>query len=179
MVQSWHNGFNIFFMNAIIIRGPLGVGKSTIAKMLASRFGGEYISVDQVLERHGLDKGVEGEGIPLSNFLKVNELIIQKAKLAISDEKIPVVDGNFYYKEQIDQLVSSLGDGVKVITLKASIQTCIERDAARPKPYGEDAVRAVHMFLSAFDYGTIIKTDDQAVDETMQSILGELVNHVG
>lgn len=161
-------------MKAIIIRGPLGVGKSTVAKAVAEKIGGVYISVDEVLDQNGLDKAVEGEGIPLSNFLKANEIIAAEAKQANNEGKPVVVDGNFYHKEQIDQLVQRLGKDVMVFTLKAPVETCIARDAARAKPYGEDAARAVHMFVSAFDYGTVIDTERQTIEETIKSVMAML-----
>ena len=157
-------------MRSIIIRGPLCVGKSTVAKMVAEKIGGVYISVDEVLDQNGLDKTVEGEGIPLSNFLKANEIIATKAKQANDQGKSVVVDGNFYHKEQIDQLVDFLGNDVVTFTLKAPVETCIARDAARAKSYGEDAVRAVHMFVSTFDYGTIIDTEGRNIQESIQSV---------
>lgn len=157
-------------MKSVVIRGPLGVGKSTIAKVIAEKIGGVYISVDEVLDQNGLDKAVEGEGIPLENFLKANELIAQQARRAEGQNKQVVIDGNFYHKKQIDQLVSIL-ENAAVFTLKASVETCIARDAARENPYGEDAARAVHMFVSAFDYGTVIDTETQTVQETIRSVM--------
>lgn len=157
-------------MKSIIIRGPLGVGKSTVAKAVAEKIGGVYISVDQMLEDNGLDKTVEGEGIPLANFLKANEIIVQEAQQAHNQGTPTVIDGNFYFKEQMEELVKMLGDGVISFTLKASMETCITRDASRPKPYGEDAVRAVHMLVSAFDHGIIINTDTQTAEETIEAI---------
>ncbi|PJA47455.1 hypothetical protein CO172_01340 [Candidatus Uhrbacteria bacterium CG_4_9_14_3_um_filter_36_7] len=162
-------------MKNIIIRGPLGVGKSTIAKAVAEKIGGIYISVDEILDQNGLDKVVEGAGIPLSNFLKANEIIWKEAKHAHNDGKSVVVDGNFYHREQIDQLVHFLGKDVIVFTLKASVEVCIARDAARSKPYGEDATRAVHMFVSAFDYGTIIDTEAQTPQETLWLIMTNVI----
>ena len=88
----------------ITIGGRAGSGKSTVAKMVSEKIGGIYISVDEVLDQNGLDKAVEGEGIPLSNFLKANEIIAVEAKQANDQGKSVVVDGNFYHKEQIDQL---------------------------------------------------------------------------
>jgi len=160
-------------MSAIIIRGPLGVGKSTVAKAVAEKIGGFYISVDEVLDQNDLDKAVEGEGIPLSNFLKANEIIAAEAKQAKGQRKPVVVDGNFYHKEQIEQLVRLLGDAT-TFTLKASVETCVARDAVRAKPYGEDAARAVHIFVSAFDYGTVIDTGMQTIKETIQSVMDSL-----
>ena len=161
-------------MKSVIIRGPLGVGKSTVAKAVAEKIGGVYISVDEVLDQNGLDKAVEGEGIPLNNFLKANEIIAAEAKHT-NDQGMPVVvDGNFYHKEQIDQLVNLLGHDSVTFTLKASVETCIVRDAARAKSYGEDAARAVHMFVSAFDYGTVIDTEANTSEATIQAIMKNL-----
>lgn len=65
-------------MKSIIIRGPLGVGKSTVARAVAEKIGGVYVSVDKVLDQNGLDRAVEGEGIPLPTFSKQTRLLQQK-----------------------------------------------------------------------------------------------------
>ena len=161
-------------MRPLIIRGPLGIGKSTIAKAVAEKTGGEYISVDQVLAQHGLDKAIGGGGIPLANFLKANVIITQESGRTATTGKRPVIDGNFYHKEQLENLVALLGGEPIVITLKAPVETCIARDAGREKPYGEDAVRAVHQLVSAFDYGTVVESGNQSEDETIQTVMGAL-----
>lgn len=71
----------------------------------------------------------------------------------------------------IEQLVEALGEETTVFTLKAPVETCLIRDASREKPCGEDATRVVHMFVSRFDYGTIVNTNEQTIAETVQSIL--------
>ncbi len=35
----------------IIIRGPLGVGKTTIAKLLADKIGAQYLSLDKIFKK--------------------------------------------------------------------------------------------------------------------------------
>jgi tRNA uridine 5-carbamoylmethylation protein Kti12 len=157
-------------MQAIIIRGPLGIGKSTIAKLITEELQGNYISVDRVLEEHSLDRTIEGQGISLDNFIKANEIIIEKIK-TVSESTTVVIDGNFYYLEQLENLVLMLGENTHVFTLKAPVEVCISRDAARSQPYGEDAVRAVHMFVSAFDYGDVINTAEQSIDDTVRALL--------
>jgi cytidylate kinase len=146
----------------VIIRGPLGIGKSTVARMLAKKLDAEYISIDAILAEHNLDV-IEGEGISLKNFLKVNSFINPKGDA--------VIDGNFYHKKQITDLTSKFAD-VKIFTLKASIETCMQRDSTRKKIYGPDAVVAVHNMVSRFDYGAIINTEgksaEQVVDEIFQ-----------
>ena len=65
----------------IIIRGPLGIGKSTIAKKLSEILDAEYISMDTILEKLGLDKVPETEEcIPAKNFIKADEYILLKVK---------------------------------------------------------------------------------------------------
>ena len=39
----------------IIIRGPLGCGKSTVSKRLTNILNGHYIDVDEILKEQGLD----------------------------------------------------------------------------------------------------------------------------
>lgn len=162
-------------MKSIIIRGPLGVGKSTVAKIVAEKIGGIYLSIDDTLDQNDLNKAVEGEGIPLANFLKANEIIAVEARQAKNRGQSVVIDGNFYHEEQIYQLILLLGTNTATFTLKASIETCIARDAGRVKPYGEDAARAVHMFVSAFDYGTLIDTEAQVLEETLRSVMSHIV----
>ena len=40
----------------IIIRGPLGVGKSTVSKELAKKLKGRHIPIDKVLEENNLER---------------------------------------------------------------------------------------------------------------------------
>ena len=79
----------------VIIRGPLGVGKTTIARKLASVLQAEYVSIDSVLEESGLDKIIRN-CIPVVNFIKANEIVLSDKKVVSS--KITVFDGNFYHK---------------------------------------------------------------------------------
>ncbi|MBS3051565.1 MAG: hypothetical protein J4400_05445 [Candidatus Aenigmarchaeota archaeon] len=75
----------------IIVRGPLGVGETTIAKRIAERTGRKYVSVDEILRRNNLDNVKDGN-IPLRNFIRANEIIAKKYP-----GKPLIIDGNFYY----------------------------------------------------------------------------------
>ena len=50
----------------IIIRGPAGVGKTTIAKELARNLDADYFSFDEIMEENKLDT-IVGDGIPSKN----------------------------------------------------------------------------------------------------------------
>jgi len=140
----------------LIIRGPLGCGKSTIAETIAKKIGAEYISVDRVLDEHDLIKDREEGYISQKSFKKANELIVPEAIKVLKQGKPVVFDGNFYWKSQIDDLISKLDFPHYVFTLKAPLEVCIARDKARKKTHGEDAARAVYAKAIEFDYGQVI-----------------------
>ena len=115
----------------ILIRGALGVGKTTIARKLADNLDGEYISIDKTLKENNLDIVKGEECIPADRFIKANEIVLPKAKEKLSKGKIVIFDGAFYNKEQIKHLIQNLSEQHYVFTLKAPIKVCIERDSKR------------------------------------------------
>ena len=157
----------------ILIRGPLGVGKTTVARALAERLGGLYISVDGILEEHGLDK-VEGECITAENFIKANELALPQARKALCEGRAVVFDGNFYHRAQIDHLVDVLPEPHYAFTLKSPLAVCIDRDSKRPRVYGSGAGTAVHNMVSRFDYGVSIDTSEMTLEDVLQAVRGYL-----
>jgi len=159
----------------IIIRGPLGVGKSTIAERLSKSLDAEYVPIDTVLEKHGLDKvDKDAECIPLANFIKADEMVLPRIKERLKNGRNVVFDACFYHKEHIDHLINSLPYAHYVFTLKAPLAVCIKRDGERKKNHGTDAADAVYSLVSRFDYGTIIETGGKAVDQIIKEILSHL-----
>jgi predicted kinase len=159
----------------IIIRGPLGVGKSTIAQHLAESLDAEYVPMDFVLEEHGLDKMDKDAGcIPLASFIKADEIILPRINEKLAEGKNVIFDACFYHKEHIEHLAESLPYVHYVFTLKAPLAVCIERDNGRKKKHGKEAAAAVHRLVSRFDYGIIIETEGKSVDQTLKNILTHL-----
>jgi shikimate kinase len=52
----------------IIIRGPLGCGKTTIAKNLSKKLNAEYFAVDRILDEHNLTKDKEKGYVSQKSF---------------------------------------------------------------------------------------------------------------
>ena len=154
-------------MGAILIRGPLAAGKTTVALALIERLGGSYVSFDRIMEEHGLDEAEEGGGIPLAHFLEGNALAIAQVREALDAGATVVFDGCFYHLGQLEALVGALDGGAEVFTLKASLETCVARDRGRARSYGPDAAAAVHWMVSQFDYGTCIDTDGKTVAQVV------------
>ena len=158
----------------VIIRGPLGIGKSSVAEALAKSLHGEHLSVDAVLHEHDLeDKSLDGF-ISEECFLKANEIIAPQALSPLQSDKIVIFDGNFYRKSQIEDLIAKLNFEHFVFTLKAPLEVCIGRDRDRDKTHGEDAARVVYRISTSFKYGTEIDTTDKTRDQVVEEILSYL-----
>lgn len=135
----------------VIIRGPLGVGKSTVSKKLAEVVRAEYISVDRVLDDY--DVWYSGR---LSEFLKVNVIVASLAGRLLKKGTSVILDGNFYWKSQIKDLERRLDHRHFVFTLEAPLNVCIKRDAGRDATHGNQAARKVYGKSTRFAYGTRI-----------------------
>ena len=154
--------------NLIIIRGPLAVGKTTIAKILAQKINADYFSLDQILKENNLEAA---DGIPLENFLKANEIIFN---LTNKSKNTCIIDGCFYYQEQIDDLKKKFGDKTIIFTLMSDVEKCIERDSKRKNVYGEDATRYVHTITSKIQAGYEINNSNLSAEETVDFMLKNL-----
>ncbi len=157
----------------IIIRGPLGVGKTTIAKKLADKIKGQYFSVDEVIESHKLGYDVEDNNIAQKSFLKTNEVLAPQAKEYL-EKNIPVIfDGNFYWPSHIEDLIDRLGVKHYIFALQASLDVCIQRDKDRDKTYGVDAAKAVYKRSTELKNGIDIDTS-QSIDQAIAEIISYL-----
>jgi predicted kinase len=160
----------------IIIRGPLGCGKSTISSMLADRLGAKVISMDKVLDDNGLAQSDPALGcIPPESFIKADIIVLDPVLSLLKLGKSVILDGCFYHKEQIEHLRSIMPFPIRIFTLRATIRTCIERDRGRALSYGEGAAIAVHGLVSRFDSGTLIDTDGKSPAQVLEEILRHLL----
>ena len=111
---------------------------------LCKKLHAKNISIDKVLDEHNLTKDKEGGYISQKSFKKANEIIAPKIKEILKSRKPVVIDGNFYWKSQVNDLIERLNHPHHVFTLCAPVEVCIDRDAKRSKTHGEDAAMVVH-----------------------------------
>ncbi len=157
----------------IIIRGPLGSGKSTIAEKLSKILRAEHIAIDRILDEFNLTKDREDGYVSQESFKKANEIVVSKVKKLL-DKGIPVIfDGNFYWKSQIEDLIKRLNYQYYVFTLKAPLEVCIDRDNKRNKTHGKDAAKVVYKKSTSFEYGISIDVTKR-LDEVVKEILSYL-----
>ncbi len=158
----------------VIIRGPLGCGKTTIAKQLTKTIKAKYFSIDDILEQNKLNNQTAKDGyISEEAFLAVNKILIPTAEQWLKKDQPIIIDGNFYRKIQINDLIDKLKYPHFVFTLTAPLEICIERDNKRKQPYGIDAVKAVYKKTTQFNYGI-------EIDATMSKneIISEILTHI-
>jgi tRNA uridine 5-carbamoylmethylation protein Kti12 len=153
----------------LIIRGPLGVGKTTIAEKLAEELGAKYFAVDRVLDVHHLTDDHEDGYISQKSFKKANELVIPEAEKSLKADTPVIFDGNFYWQSQIKDLIARLPYPHEVCTLTAPLDVCIERDSKRGTPHGVDAAGAVYEKSMSFTYGVPIDAT-RSIDECIKEI---------
>jgi adenylate kinase family enzyme len=152
----------------VVIRGPLGVGKTTVAARLAKRISAECISIDRILDEHGL-----WEAGRLSEFLQANEFGVPQARGFLEKGTPVIFGGNFYWKTQIKDLVGQLDYRRYIFTLKAPLRLCIERDRGRVTSHGSKGAKEVYAKATKFDYGI-------GVDATrsIECVLHEITSHI-
>ena len=157
----------------IIIRGPAGIGKSTIAKELSKILKARYITFDKVMSKYKLDT-IEGDGISTKNFIKANNLVLNKALNSLKKNDIVIFDGCFYRKEQVEHLLKNLPYKSYIFSLKAPIDICVSRNRTRSKDMTETAIHEVHNLVSKHECGIAIETKNKTKEQIVQEILSYL-----
>jgi len=155
-------------MKIIVIRGPLGIGKTTIAKLLAKKINAEYISLDKILKNNNLERK---NGIPVENFLKANDIFL---KIVKDSKKTFIIDGCFYYQKQINDLKSKFPNNLVFFSLISDVQKCITRDSQREKPYGKKSAEYVHMITTKIKEGHEIDNTNLSISKTLNKIMEKL-----
>jgi predicted kinase len=133
----------------VIIRGPLGVGKTTVSNALANAIGAKVCSIDQLVDR-------DWDGGSLRLFLKANRTAAKDAATALQAGTPVVFDGCFYWKSQIKDLESRLPFSHQVFTLEAPLSVCILRDSHRNPSFGAEAAAQVFRKVHRFEYGLML-----------------------
>ena len=133
----------------IVVRGPLGVGKTTISAALAQSVGAVVISIDQIA-----DKKWDGGTVRL--YVNANRLAAERTRSVLAHGTPVVFDGCFYWKTQIADLERRLAFPHEVFTLKAPLSVCIKRDSGRKVVFGTEAAEQVYRKVTRFEYGVAI-----------------------
>ncbi len=155
-----------------IVRGPLGVGKTEVSRRVAAAISGTYVSIDAILEAHDLEEweaGFLSEGC----FLRANAVAAEEVRSAIGRGAPAVIDGNFYWRSAVEDLVGRLPYPHAILTLSAPLEVCVARDARREPPHGAEAAREVYARTSAVRFGRVIDAA-RPIDTVVGAVLRTL-----
>lgn len=154
----------------IIVRGPAAVGKSTIAKRMASAIGAELITFDRIMKENRLDK-IEGDSISSGNFVKANSIVLPIALKALRSGRSVVFDGCFYRIEQIEDLLKKLPFKHHIFTLDASLEECLKRNDKRQDPMKEKDIEQVYNLVKSLNIGIKINTTGKGINNIIAEIM--------
>jgi len=138
----------------IIIKGPSGIGKSTISKELAKNLNAKLYHFDRIMT--GLNFKFKKE-MPKESYIEAIDIMLPKFKIILKKQPI-IFDGTFYHKEAIEHLLNSIPNG-QVFTLKASLKTCLERNKTKGIVLKEETIKEIYQ--KNFDYGIIINAEQE------------------
>jgi len=156
----------------VLIRGPLGAGKTTIPEQLSAALGGRHLAIDVILEKYHLEEW-DQDYISERSFLRANEIAAAEAEDLIRTGTPAVIDGNYYYRSVVEDLERRLAFPHLVVTLKVPLSVCVTRDAGRTPSYGEEAAREVFQKTTEFDCGHVVDAA-RPVEEVLRDVISEL-----
>ena len=150
----------------------MGCGKSTVAEALSGILRAKHVAIDNILDENNIEEWEDGY-VSKKSFIKANEISVEGVMETLKKETSVIFDGNFYFKEQIEDLIKRLKSPHYVFTFKAPLDVCIARDSKRVTSFGKDAAKAVYRKVAEFDYGINIDVT-KPIDETIEEILSYL-----
>jgi len=158
----------------LIVRGPAGVGKSTISKLVSEKINAKVYHYDRIMKGFGYNYIPGEKWVPLHKFISADKKMIPKFVNLLEKESNLILEGNFYHVEQINNLVSKINFLSVVVTLKGSLETCIKRNKDRGEKMAREVIEEVYSIMPEFKEGIHIDTDDKDVEK----IVDEIMNHL-
>ena len=154
----------------VILRGPAGAGKTTLAKRLAQIYGGHHINIDKVKKSLSLKQSEREK-------LQANKIVIQDASRYLDQGKVVIFEEVLYYKRQLTQL-EQLPYDCFVFSLIAPLDSCLERNRKRrqrgTRKTTDANIKLVYLLVSQLEAGIEISTYNRPINETVAEILSYL-----
>ncbi|MCV6623392.1 MAG: shikimate kinase AroK [Cellvibrionaceae bacterium] len=166
-------------VKSIVLVGPMGVGKSTIGRLLASALQRDFYDTDKLIEdRAGADiswifdiEGEDGFRVRESNTL---------AELCMQDDLVIATGGGIIMREENRKLLNKYGH---VVYLTASVNQLVRRtdkDKKRPLLQVDDPKQKIIELLELRDplyrevADFIIETDGKTPKQVAETLVQEV-----
>ncbi len=165
----------------IALIGPSGAGKSTIARNIAEErtAAGEDVIIvgrDKLREmmfgysERTVHEHYKKEDLGIREY-KVSEVQDTIIKQALREKKTVIVDNTHLRLKYIKELLKYSTD-VEVKLVEASIEDCIERDAARERSVGEEVIKSqfeqLEVLKQNYDFETLKAESVDKIEQDCQ-----------
>lgn len=156
----------------VILRGPLGAGKTTISRLLAKAIPGVHIDLDRILEKEAPEEW-RSDSLSERSFIRANEVAVEQAWSVLANGTPVIFDQNFYYLSTLEDLIGRLKYPYRVFTLDVPLEVCIERDRGRDISYGTKSTNDVYRRNAGLEYG--IRVDG---NRPVEVVVDEILRHL-
>jgi len=166
-------------MNTIIVlRGPSGVGKSTISHLIQEKLGKNWTVIDVDKFKHYMPMK-DGQVNRAERSLIAQNVSKYFAK-EMYDKGYDVILEEMYKKPFNDSLVEFLhGNNINYLKvfLYAPVELVIERARAREKEVPDEEIRRHFSEIEAYDDDFVIDTTQYSSEEAADQIIAKLNNN--
>ena len=140
-------------MEAIVLVGIPGCGKSTYASMFKSLYGYEIVERDQIRLELMKEKGLQPATDTRVDFTKWDwtwEKDVTSRQYTLIEtygkqgKSLVLSDTNLKYRESLVKFLEELGYQVKVQYLYTPLHVCLQRDLEREYPVSIDPIKRLH-----------------------------------
>lgn len=152
----------------IIIRGPIGVGKSTISGLLERKLANtNHVDVDKIKHKLG---GRPSE----SRTSRAHQIARQRVRSLIKQKKNIIIEEIFRWNDYsaMKKLVKNINYHIVKIYLKAPLDVLIKRDQARiVKHKGHEIVKEFYKKIRPVDEDLNLDTSKMSKQKLVSSII--------
>ena len=140
-------------MEAIVLVGVPGCGKSTYANMIQSLYGHEIVERDQIRLELMKEKGLQPKEDNRVDFTKWDwtwEKDVTNRQYALIEaygkqgKSLVLSDTNLKYRDTLVKFLEKLDYQVKVQYLYTPLEVCLQRDLEREHPVSEEPIKRLH-----------------------------------
>lgn len=155
----------------VIIRGPIGVGKSTISELLERKlFNTVHVDVDKIKHKLG--------GRPSkSRTLRAHQIARQRVRSLIKQKKNPVIEEIFRWDDYsaMKKLIKNKNYNIVKVYLKASLDVLIRRDQTRTvKHKGYKMVKEFYKKIRPVDEDLNLDTSKMNKQSVVRHIIQQI-----